>query len=107
VVVRATSTGSQSTIAGIARMVSDAQAREAPIQRLADSVSGVFCYGVMAASLVTFAFWTLAGGSWDSAKRREGQEEEPLCKRCRNEWKLKKPGKNRGRLRQHIELSTL
>ena len=62
IIVRATSTGGQSTVAGIARLVSDAQAREAPIQRLADSVSGVFCYGVMAASLVTFGFWTLAGG---------------------------------------------
>lgn len=61
IVVRASSTGTESTVAGIGRLVSAAQAREAPIQRLADSVSGFFCYGVMAASAITFAFWTLAG----------------------------------------------
>lgn len=60
-VVKATGTGADSTIAGIGRLVADAQAKEAPIQRLADSVSGVFCYTVMAASAATFAFWTLAG----------------------------------------------
>ena len=38
------------------------QAREAPIQRLADGVAGRFCYGVMASSAATFAFWELAGG---------------------------------------------
>lgn len=35
--------------------------REAPVQRLADAVSGKFCYGVMATSAATFAFWRLAG----------------------------------------------
>ena len=43
------------------RLVADAQAREAPVQRLADVVAGRFCYGVMAASSATFAFWSLAG----------------------------------------------
>ena len=61
ITVRATSTGGDSTLAGIGRLVAAAQAREAPIQRLADSVSGVFCYGVMAASAATFGFWSLAG----------------------------------------------
>ena len=61
ITIRATSTGGDSTVAGIGRLVAAAQAREAPIQRLADSVSGVFCYSVMAASAATFAFWTLAG----------------------------------------------
>jgi hypothetical protein len=40
---------------------SGGQAREAPMQRLADVVAGRFCYTVMAASAATFAFWTLAG----------------------------------------------
>lgn len=61
--VRASSTGSESTVAGIGRLVASAQAREAPIQRLADSVSGIFCYSVMAASAITFAFWSMAGSS--------------------------------------------
>ncbi|KAG2492510.1 hypothetical protein HYH03_009175 [Edaphochlamys debaryana] len=62
VTMRATATGARSTVAGIARLVSDAQSREAPVQRLADAVAGRFCYSVMAASAATFAFWALAGG---------------------------------------------
>ncbi len=69
IVVRASSTGSESTVAGIGRLVSAAQAREAPIQRLADSVSGFFCYGVMAASAITFSFWTLAGSIQAPSKK--------------------------------------
>ncbi|GAX72668.1 hypothetical protein CEUSTIGMA_g124.t1 [Chlamydomonas eustigma] len=63
VTVRATSTGQSSTLAGIARLVSDAQSREAPVQRLADAVAGRFCYGVMAASAATFLFWSIVGVS--------------------------------------------
>lgn len=61
ITIRATSTGTDSTLAGIGRLVADAQAREAPVQRLADAVAGKFCYSVMAASAATFAFWSLAG----------------------------------------------
>lgn len=43
------------------RLVEEAQAREAPVQRLADTVAGIFCFGVMTASAATFAFWSLAG----------------------------------------------
>lgn len=39
------------------------QAREAPVQRLADMVAGRFCYSVMAASAATFAFWSLLGAA--------------------------------------------
>jgi hypothetical protein len=46
---------------GIGRLVAEAQSREAPVQRLADAVAGRFCYGVMAASALTFAFWQLIG----------------------------------------------
>ena len=64
----ATSTGADSTLAGIARLVADAQANEAPVQRLADAVSGKFCYGVMAASAATAAFWATAGAAlWPGA----------------------------------------
>ena len=46
---------------GIGRLVAEAQSREAPVQRLADAVAGRFCYGVMAASALTFAFWGSVG----------------------------------------------
>lgn len=61
ITIKATSTGTDSTLAGIGRLVADAQAREAPVQRLADSVAGKFCYSVMAASAATFGFWSLLG----------------------------------------------
>jgi cation transport ATPase len=32
------------------------------VQRVADAVAGKFCYGVMAASAATFAFWQTLGG---------------------------------------------
>lgn len=49
--------------AGIGRLVAAAQAREAPVQRVADAVAGKFCYGVMAASAATFTFWQTLGTS--------------------------------------------
>lgn len=50
-------------LAGIAALVANAQAREAPVQRLADAVAGRFCYGVMAAAAATFTFWSLWGAA--------------------------------------------
>ncbi|MEW5309920.1 MAG: hypothetical protein WDW38_001761 [Sanguina aurantia] len=61
--VQAEHSGQQTVIADIVRMVEAAQARTAPIQRLADSVAGKFAYGVMALSAATFAFWALAGAA--------------------------------------------
>lgn len=49
---------------GIGRLVAAAQAREAPVQRVADAVAGKFCYGVMAASAATFTFWQTLGALW-------------------------------------------
>ena len=59
--VRASVAGDGSVAAGIARTVADAQARAAPVQRLADAVAGPFVYAVMTASASTFAFWSLIG----------------------------------------------
>ena len=62
-VVRATRVGSETALAQIARLVADAQAGKAPIQRLADRVSGVFVPIVIGLSLATLAGWLLFGGS--------------------------------------------
>ncbi|KAI3789479.1 hypothetical protein L2E82_02276 [Cichorium intybus] len=43
------------------RRLEDAQGREAPIQRLADSIAGPFVYTVMTLSAATFAFWYYVG----------------------------------------------
>ncbi|KAF9662284.1 hypothetical protein SADUNF_Sadunf18G0037000 [Salix dunnii] len=59
--IEALSTGSNSTISRIIRMVEDAQGSEAPIQRLADSIAGPFVYSAMTISAATFAFWYYIG----------------------------------------------
>ncbi|CAI9096712.1 OLC1v1032915C2 [Oldenlandia corymbosa var. corymbosa] len=59
--IEAATTGSNSTISKIVNMVEDAQGREAPIQRLADSIAGPFVYSVMTLSAATFAFWYYIG----------------------------------------------
>ncbi|KAL2490987.1 Copper-transporting ATPase PAA1 [Abeliophyllum distichum] len=53
--------GGETAIGDIVRLVEEAQAREAPVQRLADKVAGHFTYGVMALSAATFMFWNLFG----------------------------------------------
>ncbi|KAL3013408.1 hypothetical protein AAZX31_06G052100 [Glycine max] len=59
--IEASSTGSNTIISKIVRMVEDAQSREAPVQRLADSIAGPFVYSVMTLSAATFAFWYFVG----------------------------------------------
>ncbi|XP_020236569.1 copper-transporting ATPase PAA2, chloroplastic [Cajanus cajan] len=61
--IEATSTGSNTMISKIVRMVEDAQSREAPVQRLADSIAGPFVYSVMTLSAATFAFWYFVGSN--------------------------------------------
>ncbi|HSD77732.1 MAG TPA: heavy metal translocating P-type ATPase [Solirubrobacteraceae bacterium] len=60
-VVRATKVGADTALAQIARLVTDAQTGKAPVQRLADRISGVFVPIVIALSVATLAFWLGAG----------------------------------------------
>jgi P-type Cu+ transporter len=62
-VVRATKVGTDTAVAQIARLVTDAQTGKAPVQRLADRVSAVFVPVVIGLSLVTLASWLALGGS--------------------------------------------
>ncbi|MBE9185392.1 heavy metal translocating P-type ATPase, partial [Microcoleus sp. LEGE 07076] len=61
IVMRATRTGQETTVAQMVALVQAAQTRKAPIQNLADTVAGYFVYGVMAISVLTFLFWYFAG----------------------------------------------
>jgi P-type Cu+ transporter len=62
-VIRATKVGADTALAQIARLVEDAQTGKAPVQRLADRVSGVFVPVVIALSVATLAFWLGTGES--------------------------------------------
>ncbi|HEY6016907.1 MAG TPA: copper-translocating P-type ATPase [Gaiellaceae bacterium] len=66
-IVEATKVGSETALAQIARMVADAQAGKAPIQRLVDRVSAVFVPVVIATSLATLVGWLAVTGSASSA----------------------------------------
>jgi Cu+-exporting ATPase len=59
--VRADKVGADTMLAQIIRLVQQAQASKAPIQRLADAVSGFFVPAVIAIAIVTFAVWFTAG----------------------------------------------
>ena len=54
-------TGVDSTLAQMITLVESAQTRKAPIQRLADTLSGYFTYGILTLALLTFLFWYGAG----------------------------------------------
>jgi Cu+-exporting ATPase len=61
-VVRATRVGADTALAQIARLVAEAQAGKAPIQRLVDRVSAVFVPVVLGISLLTLAGWLVTSG---------------------------------------------
>jgi Cu+-exporting ATPase len=64
---RATGVGEHTLLAGIIRLVDEAQGSKASVQRLADRVAAVFVPAVCAVALVTFAGWRLWGGAFDAA----------------------------------------
>jgi Cu+-exporting ATPase len=53
--------GSETVLAQIVRMVADAQRSRAPIQRLADTVSGYFVPAVIGVAIITFVVWSIVG----------------------------------------------
>ncbi|MFZ5656132.1 MAG: heavy metal translocating P-type ATPase [Pseudomonadota bacterium] len=67
VLVETRAVGAESVLARIIRMVEDAQARKAPIQKLVDRVSAVFVPTVVAIALATLLGWGLATGDWQQA----------------------------------------
>jgi Cu+-exporting ATPase len=61
IVMQAQRVGSETLLAQIVRMVSEAQRTRAPIQRLADIVSAYFVLAVLVVAAATFAVWALLG----------------------------------------------
>ena len=60
-VIRAEKVGADTVLAHIVAMVSEAQRSRAPIQRLADVVSGYFVPAVIAVALLAFVVWAIRG----------------------------------------------
>lgn len=60
-VFRATQVGSETMLAHIIKMVGEAQASKAPIQALADKISGIFVPIVLVLSFVSLAVWLVVG----------------------------------------------
>ena len=67
ILLRANRVGTDTQLARMARMVSDAQSGKASIQRLADRVSAIFVPVVLVIAVVTLAGWLLTGHSATAA----------------------------------------
>ncbi|WP_321956415.1 heavy metal translocating P-type ATPase [Paraburkholderia bannensis] len=65
--VRTTAIGAETTLARIIRLVENAQAEKAPIQRLVDRVSAVFVPAILVIAALTLGGWLLAGASAETA----------------------------------------
>ena len=61
IALKVASIGQDTVLAHLIELVETAQTRKAPIQRLADIVSGYFAYGVFAIAALTFLFWYFIG----------------------------------------------
>jgi P-type Cu+ transporter len=59
--MRATKVGADTVLASIIRMVEQAQGSKAPIQRLADTISGIFVPVVLVIAAFTFIGWAIIG----------------------------------------------
>ncbi len=64
--IKVTKTNKNSTLANIIKMVDEAQSSKAPIQHLADKVSGIFVPVIIVVSVITFITWYYI--TWDISK---------------------------------------
>lgn len=63
--MRAERVGEQTTLSKIIKMVREAGASKAPIQKFADKVAGIFVPAVTAISLLTFVIWLIIDGGFN------------------------------------------
>ncbi len=67
VLMRVTAVGHETVLSRIIRLVEDAQAAKAPIQRLVDKVSEIFVPVVLLVAVLTLGVWLFMGASFESA----------------------------------------
>ena len=65
--MRATRVGDDTTLAGIIRLVDEATSTKAPIEKIADKISGVFVPVVIVIALAAFAVWMVLGAGLETA----------------------------------------
>ena len=65
--MRATRVGDDTTLAGIIRLVDEATSSKAPIEKIADRISGVFVPVVIVIALAAFAVWMVLGAGLEAA----------------------------------------
>lgn len=65
--IETTAIGGESTLARIVRLVENAQAAKAPVERLVDRVSAIFVPIVILIALATIIWWGLTSGNWEQA----------------------------------------
>lgn len=66
-IMRAERVGDQTTLAGIIRLVDEATSSKAPIEKIADKISGIFVPVVIAIALVTLCVWLAVGAPFAQA----------------------------------------
>ena len=65
IALKVSRTGADTTLGQMIQLVETAQTRKAPIQGIADAISGYFTYGVLSCAALTFCFWYFWGaGIW-------------------------------------------
>ncbi len=81
-IIRAEKVGDETMLSRIVQMVADAQRSRAPIQRMADSVSGWFVPLVILIAVVAFLIWSVWGPEQDGARSHCGCVGPDYCLSC-------------------------
>ena len=63
--VKSSRLGKETSLGNIIRLVEEAQRSKAPIQKLADRISGVFVPIVLGIAFLTFLLWGILAGNWE------------------------------------------